>query len=107
MPGGSMVNSPYGSVMRKSFPDGTVFGKHMQAERLLPVWGARLCIFWRQQPDRVVGSICPFFQGIEHSVELTWNQALNESLSIQPTFQYIRNGNGSFTVLSARIYYSF
>lgn len=53
------------------------------------------------------GQYAHFFQGIEHSVELTWNQALNESLSIQPTFQYIRNDNGSFTVLSARIYYSF
>ena len=53
------------------------------------------------------GQYALFFQGTERSVELTWNKALNESLSIQPTFQYLRNGNGNFTVLSARIYYSF
>ena len=53
------------------------------------------------------GQYAQFFQGTERSVELTWNKTLNESLSIQPTFQYIRNGNGNFTVLSARIYYSF
>lgn len=53
------------------------------------------------------GQYARFFQGTERSMELIWNKTLNESLSVQPTFQYIRNGNGNFTVLSARIHYSF
>lgn len=53
------------------------------------------------------GQHARFFQGKEWSVELTWNKTINESLFIQPTFQYIKNGNGNFTVLSARIHYSF
>lgn len=53
------------------------------------------------------GQHARFFQGKEYSLELTWNKTINESLFIQPIFQYIRNGNGNFTVLSARVHCSF
>ncbi len=48
-----------------------------------------------------------FFQGRERSLELTYQREINESIAIQPAFQYITNGNGHFTALSARITYSF
>lgn len=53
------------------------------------------------------GQYARFFQGKEWSLELTWNKAVSESLFIQPILQYVRNGNGNFTVLSARVHYSF
>lgn len=53
------------------------------------------------------GQFAGFFQGTEKSVEVTWNKIINNSLSIQPTFQYIRNRNGNAIVLSTRIHYSF
>ncbi|WP_278626418.1 carbohydrate porin [Parabacteroides gordonii] len=55
----------------------------------------------------VSGLYAHFFQGKEWSLELTWNKTINESLFIQPIFQYVRNREGSFTVLSARVHYSF
>ncbi|WP_235848632.1 carbohydrate porin [Parabacteroides timonensis] len=53
------------------------------------------------------GQHADFLQGKEWSVELTWQKTINENLTIQPIFQYIRNGNGDFSVLSARLHYSF
>ena len=53
---------------------------------------------------------------MEHSFELTWNIRLNSHgkdgcidrvLSIQPSFQYIANGNEKSAVLLARLYCSF
>lgn len=44
---------------------------------------------------------------MEHSFEITWKRCLNKVLSIQPSFQYIANGNGKSAVLLARLYCSF
>ncbi|MFW5623938.1 MAG: carbohydrate porin, partial [Prevotella pectinovora] len=43
----------------------------------------------------------------EFSLELTWRRQLTKSIAIQPSFQYINNGNGNFTVLSTRLCCSF
>lgn len=48
-----------------------------------------------------------FQQGTECSLEATWKRPLTESISIQPSFQYIKNDNGDFTALCARLYVSF
>ena len=48
-----------------------------------------------------------FQQGTECSLEATWKRQLTESISIQPSFQYIKNDNGDFTALCARLYVSF
>ena len=48
-----------------------------------------------------------FQQGTECSLEATWKRQLTESISIQPSFQYIKNDNGEFTALCARLYVSF
>ena len=48
-----------------------------------------------------------FLQGSEYSMEVTWKRQLTESISLQPSFQYIKNDNGDFTALSARLYVSF
>ena len=48
-----------------------------------------------------------FQQGTECSLEATWKRQLTESISIQPSFQYIKNDNGDFTAFSARLYVSF
>ena len=53
------------------------------------------------------GQYAKFHQGAEHSVEVTWKRQLNDAIALQPSFQYISNGNGDFTALSARLYYSF
>ena len=36
---------------------------------------------------------------MEHSFEIIWKRCLNKVLSIQPSFQYIANGNGKSAVL--------
>lgn len=48
-----------------------------------------------------------YSRGMEHSFELTWKIRLDRVLSIQPSFQYIANGNGKSTTLLARLYCSF
>ena len=48
-----------------------------------------------------------FKQGTECSVELTYRRQLNRHIALQPSFQYINNKVGSFTVLSARLCCSF
>lgn len=48
-----------------------------------------------------------FQEGNEWSVELTWRRQLSETVAVQPSFQYINNANGQFTVLSARLCLSF
>ncbi len=53
------------------------------------------------------GQYARFSQDKELSAEMTWNKTINKSLSIQPSFQYISNENGHFTVLCARVYYNF
>ncbi len=53
------------------------------------------------------GQYAEFFQGTEWSAEFTWNRTINKSMSIQPTFQFINNKNGNYTVLSARLYCKF
>ncbi len=37
----------------------------------------------------------------------TMKEHLPESISLQPSFQYIKNDNGDFTALSARLYVNF
>ena len=37
----------------------------------------------------------------------TMKEHLTESISLQPSFQYIKNDNGDFTALSARLYVNF
>ena len=53
------------------------------------------------------GQYARFRQGSEYSLEVTWKRQLTESISLQPSFQYIKNDNGDFTALSARLYVSF
>lgn len=53
------------------------------------------------------GQYARFFYDTEQSMEVTWDKTINKSLSIQPTFQFIRNGNGNATMLSTRIHYKF
>lgn len=53
------------------------------------------------------GQYARFHQGTECSVEVTWHKSINESLAIQPAFQYVNNANGNYTVLCTRLYYSF
>ena len=53
------------------------------------------------------GQYARFQQGSEYSLEVTWKRQLTESISLQPSFQYIKNDNGDFTALSARLYVSF
>ena len=48
-----------------------------------------------------------FQEGNEWSVELTWRRQLSETVAVQPSFQYVNNANGQFTVLSARLCLSF
>lgn len=55
----------------------------------------------------VSGQYARFYQGTECSVEVTWKRKINKAMALQPSFQYITNGDGNFTVLSARLYYSF
>lgn len=55
----------------------------------------------------VSGQYARYHQGKEYSLELTWKRQINKNIAIQPTFQYVNNANGDFTVLSARLYYSF
>lgn len=49
------------------------------------------------------GQYARFQQGSEYSLEVTWKRQLTESISLQPSFQYIKNDNGDFTALSARL----
>ena len=44
---------------------------------------------------------------MEYSFEITRERCLNRVLSIQPSFQYIANGNGKSAVLLARLYCAF
>lgn len=53
------------------------------------------------------GQYARFQEGNEWSVELTWRRQLSETVAVQPSFQYINNANGQFTVLSARLCLSF
>ena len=53
------------------------------------------------------GQYVRFQEGNEWSVELTWRRQLSETVAVQPSFQYINNANGQFTVLSARLCLSF
>lgn len=48
-----------------------------------------------------------FYQGPEHSLEITWKRQFSQILAFQPSFQYISNVNGRFTVLTARLYCTF
>lgn len=48
-----------------------------------------------------------YHQGIEHTLELTYKRQLTESISLQPSFQYISNDDDNFTAVSLRLYYSF
>ena len=53
------------------------------------------------------GQYARFQQGSEYSLEVTWKRQLTESISLQPSFQYIKNDNGDFTTFSARLYVCF
>lgn len=48
-----------------------------------------------------------FFQGAEYSMEMTWRKVIDEKIAVQPTFQYIKNRKGNFTVLADRLHYRF
>lgn len=45
--------------------------------------------------------------GTEWSGELTWRKELSETLAVQPAFQLIKNPNGCYPVLTARVCYNF
>lgn len=53
------------------------------------------------------GQYARFQEGNEWSMELTWRRQLSETVAVQPSFQYVNNANGRFTVLSARLCLSF
>ena len=53
------------------------------------------------------GQYARFQEGNEWSMELTWCRQLSETVAVQPSFQYVNNANGQFTVLSARLCLSF
>lgn len=53
------------------------------------------------------GQYARFQEGNEWSMELTWHRQLSETVAVQPSFQYVNNANGQFTVLSARLCLSF
>lgn len=53
------------------------------------------------------GQYARFQEGNEWSMELTWRRQLSETVAVQPSFQYVNNANGQFTVLSARLCLSF
>lgn len=53
------------------------------------------------------GQYARFQEGNEWSMELTWRRQLSETIAVQPSFQYVNNANGQFTVLSARLCLSF
>lgn len=55
----------------------------------------------------ISGQYARFQQGTEYSLEVTWKRQLTNSIAVQPTFQYIKNNDGKFTVACARLYYSF
>ncbi len=66
------------------------------------------CVFdYKSNHMGVSGQFARFFQGPERSLEFTYNRELTESIAIQPVFQYITNANGKYTVLCARVTYSF
>lgn len=53
------------------------------------------------------GQYARFQEGNEWSMELTWRRQLSETVAVQPSFQYVNNANGQFTVFSARLCLSF
>lgn len=53
------------------------------------------------------GQYARFQEGNEWSMELTWRRQLSETIAVQPSFQYVNNANGQFTVLSTRLCLSF
>ncbi|MCD8287734.1 MAG: carbohydrate porin [Porphyromonadaceae bacterium] len=60
--------------------------------------------------DNRIGASQQFAQylaGKEWSTELTYYRDITKFFAVQPTFQYIRNGEGNFTVLCARVYLTF
>ena len=53
------------------------------------------------------GLYARYQQGKEYTLELTFKRQLSESISIQPSFQYISNDDGDFTAAALRLCYSF
>lgn len=53
------------------------------------------------------GQYARFQEGNEWSMELTWRRQLSETVAVQPSFQYVNNANGQFTVFGARLCLSF
>ena len=53
------------------------------------------------------GQYARFQEGNEWTVEMTWRRQLNERITLQPSFQFVNNANGNFTVLTARLCYNF
>lgn len=45
-----------------------------------------------------------FKQGAEWSVELTYNRSVSRNANVQPSFQFIKNTEGCFTVFTMRLY---
>ena len=45
-----------------------------------------------------------YYNGTEYSSEVTWKHKLTESIALQPSFQYISNSDGNYTVASLRLY---
>ncbi len=53
------------------------------------------------------GQYADFLEGKEWTCELTWSHDFNGHLSLQPSVQFIHNGNGNFTPVLARLTYGF
>lgn len=53
------------------------------------------------------GQYARYYNGTEYSAEVTWKHKLTESIALQPSFQYISNSDGNYTVASLRLYFDF
>lgn len=53
------------------------------------------------------GQYARYYNGTEYSAEVTWKHKLTESIALQPSFQYISNSDGNYTVASLRLYCDF
>ncbi len=53
------------------------------------------------------GQYVDYSKGKEYSCEVTWNREINDHFAFQPAFQYIKNDDGHYTTLTARVVYNF
>lgn len=66
---------------------------------------AELGCAYTDNDDKIAlsGQYARFQQGTEYSAELTWRRQLNSVIALQPSFQYIKNDDGHYTMLTLRL----